>query len=369
RWLSFERSLSDLVAPLIIRDLTTGAERSFAKGWDLSPGGWTSDSKAVLLAGRVNGDNVIWAYPVDGGAPIHVMSGPLQMGRLATGPKDLVAIEVNTEVYNLASPPTAPGGPPTIVDPSRAIDGAPSIAPDGTLAMAAWRSGEPGLWIRPPGGEFRRLVKLPSDVYVDGPTFSPDGSRLAFPTESGGKLVIRIVDLDGRDLGQVRFSGAQLGAPAWAADGRSLIFPGRDAGGWRLYRASVAPVGPAQPASPYGWMTVQARGGELYGARADAPGVWRIEAQPKRITALPRSGFPNLWTISGDAIDYVDDPFGHPARIMSQPIAGGPPRVVAEAPGYAFDRGFAVDPVRRTVIYAATLTDDTDIELLKLGRV
>ncbi len=368
-WLSYERSLSDLVSPLVIRDLATGAERTFAKDWDLSPGGWTSDSRNVLLAGRVNGDNVIWAYPVDGGPPVHLMSGPLQLGRLATGPNNMVAVEVNTEVYNLASPPTVKGGGPTIVDPSRAIDGAPSIAPDGTLAMAAVRSGEPGVWIRRPGGDFRELVRVRSDVYLDGPSFSPDGRRLAFPTEADGHLVVRIVDLNGKDLGQIRFSGAQLGAPAWAPDGRSLIFPGRDAGGWRLYRASVAPIGAPTPASPYGWMTVQARGAELYGTRADAPGVWRIDGQPKRITLLPRSGYPNLWTIAGDAIDYVDDPFGHPAQIMSQPIAGGPPRLVAQAPGYAFDRGFAVEPLTHTIIYAATLTDDTDLELLTLGRV
>jgi hypothetical protein len=115
-------------------------------------------------------------------------------------------------------------------------------------------------------------------------------------------------------------------------------------------------------------MTVQARGRELYGVRADSPGVWRIDGTPRRITTLPRPGFPNLWAIDGANVDYVDDPFGHPARIMRQPIAGGPPHVIAEAPGYAYDKGFAVDPATGAVIYAATLTDATDLELLKLGQ-
>ena len=369
RFISFERRLSDVVAPLIIRDLRTGAERVIAKGPDLDPGGWTSDSRDVLAAGHVNGDNVIWAFPIDGRHSQHVMSGPLTMGRLATGPKNLAAVEVDTEVYNLASPPAQKGGPPVIIDPSRAVDGAPTVAADGALAMAGWRSGEAGLWIKPPGGDVRQLISVEPESYLDGPRFSPDGTRLAFAAQAAGHFAIRIVDLNGRDLGAVPFFGSQLGIPAWEGDGRSLIFAGRDAGGWRLYRAAASPVGKATPASAYGWLTVQARGNELYGVRSDSPGVWRIDGAPRRITDLPHSGFPNLWTVAGDAIDYVDDPFGHPAHIMSQPIAGGPPRMIAEAPGYAYDKGFAVNPATGAVVYAATRMDESDLELLQLGRV
>ncbi|HEY3888964.1 MAG TPA: winged helix-turn-helix domain-containing protein [Caulobacteraceae bacterium] len=368
RFISFQRSLSDMVSPLVIRDLRTGAERVISKGADLNPGGWTSDSRDVLLAGRVNGDNVIWAFPIDGRRPQHVMSGPLTMGRLATGPKNLVAVEVDTEVYNLASPPAHKGGVPVIIDPSKGVDGAPTVSADGTLAMAGWRSGEAGVWIKPPGGEVRQLVSVEPESYLDGPRFSPDGARLAFAAQADGHLAIRIVDLTGRDIAAVAFFGSQLGAPAWAADGRSLIFAGRDAGGWRLYRAPASPSGKAAPASAYGWLTVQTRGSELYGVRAGSPGVWRIDGTPRRITSLPHPAFPNLWTVDGDAIDYVDDPFGHPAHIMSQPIAGGPARVIAEAPGYAYDKGFAVNPATGAVVYAATRADETDLELLQLER-
>jgi Tol biopolymer transport system component/DNA-binding winged helix-turn-helix (wHTH) protein len=368
RFISFQRTLSDMVAPLVIRDLRTGAERVLPKAVDLNPGGWTSDSRAVLLAGRVAGDNVIWAFPIDGRRPQHLMSGPLTMGRLATGPKNIAAVEVDTEVYNLASPPTQKGGAPVILDPSKAIDGAPTIARNGALAMAGWRSGDTGIWIMPPGGAVRQLVSVNSDSHLGGPTFSPDGARLAFPGEAAGRLAIRIVDINGHDLGAVPFFGSQLGVPAWEGGGRSVIFPGRDAGGWRLYRASTSPMGKAEPASAYGWLTVQTRGDELYGVRADSPGVWRIDGVPRRITTLPHPAFPNLWAVAGDAIDYVDDPMGHPPRIMSQPIAGGPAHMIAEAPGYAYDKGFAVNPATGAVVYAATRADETDLEILQLGH-
>ena len=44
-------------------------------------------------------------------------------------------------------------------------------------------------------------------------------------------------------------------------------------------------------------------------------------------------------------------------------------RVIAEAPGYAYDQGFAVNPRTGAVVYSATRADETDLELLKLGHV
>jgi Tol biopolymer transport system component/DNA-binding winged helix-turn-helix (wHTH) protein len=369
RWMSFERTLTDLESPLVIRDLATGRERMIAKGADLSPGGWTSDSRDVLLAGRVDDDNAVWAYPADGGRPAHLLSGPLQMGRVATGPKGLVAVEVNTEVFNLATPPKHPGDEPEILDPSKAIDDAPAFGPDGTLAMVVLKGGESGIWIRRPGQAMRELIHLPAGAYVDGPSFSPDGSKLAFPTGSGGRFSIRVVSVDGADLASAPFWGSQVSVPTWNADGSAVIFAGRDAKGWRLWRAPLDHPDRLTPVAGPGWMSVQARGTALYGVRADAPGVWRIDGPaPHRITDLPRPAFASQWTLIGDQIAYVDDPFGDPPHIVSQPIAGGRPKVVAAAPRYAFDDSFAVDPTSGAIVYAAARSDDTDIELLHIKR-
>jgi Tol biopolymer transport system component/DNA-binding winged helix-turn-helix (wHTH) protein len=370
RWISFNRAPNEVVEAIMVRNLVSGEERTLGRicAW-LEPGGWTSDSREVLLAGRVNGDNVLWAYPLGGGLPIHVMSGPLEMGRVATGPGDIAAVEVDTAIFNLASPPTTKGGSPQFLDISNAMESAPAFAPDGTLAMAGQRSGETAIWIRRPGGEFQRLMALHPDHEPEGLSFSPDGGKIAFSTEVASGPGIRIVGLDGRDFGSVGFAGSQVGSPVWAADDQSVIFPGRDAGGWRLWRVSTAPMGRPQPASSYGWLSVQSSGHELYGVRADAPGVWRIDGTPRRVTTLPGSAFPSLWTIVGTSIEYVDNTIGHPPRIMRQPLAGGPAKVVAEVPGYDFDHSFAIDPRTGAVVYPASRTDDTDLQILHLARI
>lgn len=368
RRMSFERTLTDLESPLVIRDLASGRERVIAKSAELSPGGWTPDSRDVLLAGRVDQDNSVWAYPADGGRPIHLLSGPLQMGRVATGPKGLVAVEVNTEVFNLATPPQRPGDEAQILDPSKAVDGAPAFGSDGTLAMVVLKGGESGIWIRRPGQSLRELIHLPAGAYVDGPSFSPDGSKLAFPTGSDGRFSIRVVSIDGANLASAPFWGSQISVPTWSADGSAVIFAGRDAKGWRLWRAALDHPDRLVPVAGPGWMSVQAKGGALYGVRADTPGVWRIDGVPRRITDLPRPAFSSQWTVIGDQIAYVDDPFGDPPHIVSQPIAGGPAKVIASAPRYAFDDSFAVDPTSGAIVYAAARSDDTDIELLHIKR-
>ena len=257
---------------------------------------------------------------------------------------------------------------PRILDPSKAVDGGPAFAPNGTLAMKAQRGGETGIWIRRPGQALRELIRAPSGGYLDAPSFSPDGSRLAIPTGSAQGFSIHIVDLNGADRGSAAFGGSQIGLATWSADGASVIFPGRDGQGWRLWRVRVAQPGKLTPVAGPGWLSVRARGGELYGVKADSPGVWRIDGTPRRVTPLPTPAYSNQWTIVGDAIDYVDDPFGDPPHVLSQPIAGGKPKVVAAAPRFAYDDGFAVDPKTGAVVYAAARSDDTDLELLRLKR-
>jgi Tol biopolymer transport system component/DNA-binding winged helix-turn-helix (wHTH) protein len=369
RWMSFDRAPNQVIEAVMVRNLVTGEERMLGGlcAW-LEAGGWTSDSRTILLAGRVNGDNVLWAYPLSGGPPLHVMSGPLDMGRVVTGPGDIAAVEVDTAVFNLASPPAAKGGAPQFLDTTNAMEGSPAFALDGTLAMVGERAGDFGLWIKRPGGDFRKLVTIHSSDEPEGLSFSPDGTKLVFVTEVDSGTGLRIVGMNGQDLGRLRFAGSQVASPGWAPDGRSVIFAGRDAGGWRLWRVGTAPLGQPTPASNYGWLNVQVSGDALYGVRAGAAGVWRIDGTPKRVTTLPLSAFPTAWAIAGDSIEYVDNVVGRTPRIMSQPIAGGPARLVAQAPGFDPDQGFAVDPRSGSIVYSASRTDDTDLQILHLAR-
>jgi dipeptidyl aminopeptidase/acylaminoacyl peptidase len=190
------------------------------------------------------------------------------------------------------------------------------------------------------------------------PRWSPDGSRIAFETVSGAKE-IRVITSSGADVAAISFGGSEIGTPAWTANGRSIVFPGRDQKGRRLWRVALAHPEKLQ-ATPYsGWLAVRFRGNELYGMRYDAPGVWRIDGVPRRITQKPSLEWSNEWAISGNEIVYADDPLAKHRQLMAQPIAGGPARVMAQVPNYTAANGFAVDPTDGTGVYTATLNEST----------
>jgi len=85
--------------------------------------------------------------------------------------------------------------------------------------------------------------------------------------------------------------------------------------------------------------------------------------------------YPAHW---GPAIAFLGDDVLIPdfnaaggARILAQPVAGGPDRVIAYAPG-AEDRRYVskmtVNPKTGEIIYVASVLSDTNIDLLTLAK-
>ena len=117
------------------------------------------------------------------------------------------------------------------------IDLMPTWSPDGTrLAFTSARSGGYDVYVvNADGTGLRNLTVDPSPaVYVDrAPAWSPDGARIAFASDRGGTTQLWTMRPDGTDLRQVT-AGATSRAyePSWSPDGARLVFRRvRDAGG------------------------------------------------------------------------------------------------------------------------------------------
>lgn len=364
-WLTFMRYRNPTDAQRFVVDLHTGAMHTLVYDDSGYGAAWSEDSRTIFGASGNRGDFALWADPVDGSMPSRILSSPEEMGRLASGPHGLLAVEINTLNIGLARSPATSEGDPVFLDREKGYEGSPDIAPDGTVVAAILRPGGFGIWLMPKGGPLRKLIDLNGVDWAGEPRWSPDGSRIAFETK-GNTDVIRVITASGYDVATIAFHGNALAAPAWTAGGRTLIFPGHDARGWHLCRVDLAHPDRVSLMPYDGWLSVRTRGDALYGVRYDAPGVWRIDGISRRITPKPASERANEWNIVGNEIAYLDDPFGKKRQIIAQPIDGGPSRVLAQVPRYAWAEGFAVDPADGSVSYAATLDNDTDIELLHL---
>jgi hypothetical protein len=163
-----------------------------------------------------------------------------------------------------------------------------------------------------------------------------------------------------------------LGLPGWTPDGKAVLVFDRHV--LRTMRIPIDSSGQRGPFAPAHWVGISVRNDGIFAIRADKRGIWRIDGGIKQInTAYPSGGFyePPLAFRGNDVLVPQYDP-GNTPRILGQPVAGGPSRPIAYAPGAVsrdgFKSDFAVNPVSGEIVYTAQVSRDTNIDLLTLAR-
>lgn len=235
---------------------------------------------------------------------------------------------------------------------------------DATLAFASDRSGETAIWLRPPGEKALPLARF-GTADVGGLAWSPEGERLAFIWAKGRSRALRVVNRDGANLAIVPLTATTTGWPAWAADGRSILCPISDQRGWRIWRIGLSREEAPVPVSGYGWASVATRELEIYAAKRDRPGIWRLGDPPRLIAASFQPGADNDWTIFKDQVVFSD---ARRNEVLSALLSGGPTRVAAHTPATSDLADIGVDPASGAIAYRTAADQDSGIELFHLER-
>jgi Tol biopolymer transport system component len=107
-----------------------------------------------------------------------------------------------------------------------ANDWGPDWSPDGrTIVFNSTRpdSTMSGYVVRPDGSKLRRI---PTDMWVEYPAWSPDGTRIAFMGGPNGpaEYDIWVMNADGSNPVQLTDSPGPDGWPAWSPDGSRIAF-------------------------------------------------------------------------------------------------------------------------------------------------
>lgn len=116
---------------------------------------------------------------------------------------------------------------------------APSWSPDGSqIAFYATQDGHFNLFVVPAeGGD---VSSIPDSEQNDMmPAWSPDGSQIAFVSDRDGRSELYVMNADGSNPTRLTDSMADDWRPHWSPDGRYIVFQSDDTGQWALYVVEV----------------------------------------------------------------------------------------------------------------------------------
>jgi serine/threonine-protein kinase len=117
-----------------------------------------------------------------------------------------------------------------------------AVAQNGTLIYAPGRQSERRLsWVNFQG-EMEHL-KAPIQLYSD-PRFSPDGTKLAVMIGSHHKRRIELYDVEREQFGPLTSGGSVNRHPTWSPDGTQLAFLSNQAGQYDIFIKSISTDSP-----------------------------------------------------------------------------------------------------------------------------
>lgn len=98
---------------------------------------------------------------------------------------------------------------------------APRLGAD-FLLYVSWRGERQGIWSLA-HGTTREIWSSPHSRIIGGPAVAPEGRRIAFSVEDGGRTLLYMMDSDGSHVRVLTNSLILRGSPGWAPDGQSVV--------------------------------------------------------------------------------------------------------------------------------------------------
>jgi TolB protein len=120
------------------------------------------------------------------------------------------------------------------------LNASPSFSPDGTqIAFAGSAGGNPDIYvINASGGGLKRLTT--TRAIEASPAWSPTGSQILYTSDIGGTPQIYVMDTDGVNSRRLTYAGNWNDEGAWSPDASKIAFACRNEGDFRICVMDVA---------------------------------------------------------------------------------------------------------------------------------
>ncbi len=252
--------------------------------WVLSVPGIASSRIAFERGGR------LWVVDSDGANAHPVTSAGFSSVWTPNG-RGLIYSTVDDRLPAIYHSDLSTGQTKALTTPGADQDMTPALSTDGRM-LAFARISERGtdLYTMPMGGLGTRavLASVGRGAISSQPTFSPDGTRIAFASDRSGRIQLYLSDAIGTGVEPLLsdapdWMGEQT-APEWSPDGRQLAFQAQVNGTFQIVVADLRERPPRVVTSD---------------ARHDSPS-WAPDSRHLVVTSL-RSGERQLWVVDAES--------------------------------------------------------------------
>ena len=231
------------------RNLTNHPDR------DLAPS-WSPDGTRIAFMSERDGNGEIYMMDADGGNPQNLTNNPAGDWNPSWSPdgKRIAFVSDRDGILDIHGFPTseiyvmdADGKNPQNLTNNRAGDWSPEWSPDGKrIVFMSYREGHfigdfedttSEIYVMDnDGGDEQRLTENRKNDR--GPSWSPDGKRIAFSSDRKGDWLnyeIYVMDDDGGNLQKLTENRKNDGGPSWSPDGKRIAFSSDRGGNRQIY--------------------------------------------------------------------------------------------------------------------------------------
>jgi Tol biopolymer transport system component len=212
---------------------------------------WSPDGKQIVVSRRDPNDNYdLYLMNANGKKEMQLTNTPavdevipswspdgkkIAVSICPDGDFDFDASEYNCmEIYVM----DADGSNQIRLTENEAEDYGPTWSPDGEkIAFATNRDGNYEIYVMDAdGSDPENLTKNPATDGFFAPYWSPDGEKIAFNSDRDGNWEIYVMDADGSNPENLTKSESSDRIPVWSPDGQKIAFKtNRDDGNWEIY--------------------------------------------------------------------------------------------------------------------------------------
>lgn len=183
---------------------------------------WSPDGRHLVFNLRADGRSTIWVADADGTNRRLLTDSAAQTAAWARDRR--IALGLGTFPAVAIAVLDSVGGRPRVLSQPEGLNFWPSWSPDGTRIAFTSITPDRRLILVIANSDGSGFRALPDSIRAETPAWSPDDSRIAFQWHRGDNTDIYTISVDGSRIERLTSGPETDEVPSWSPDGRRIVF-------------------------------------------------------------------------------------------------------------------------------------------------